>query len=163
MANNEDISIRVALADDVETIHSLVMALAEDIRSSDQVKSTAESFRTHGFSESPSFESLLAERDGEPVGLCIYFYTFSSWRGEVGVYVQDLYVSNDVRGTGLGKKMLAETVRRASTKGATHLRLCVDHDNDPAQNFYRSMGMKWRDDDYVFEADGPAFTDIGEL
>ena len=64
MVNNEDISIRVALADDAETIHSLVRALAEDIRASDQVKSTAESFRTHGFSGSPSFESLIAERDG---------------------------------------------------------------------------------------------------
>ena len=163
MVNNEDISIRVALSDDAETIHSLVRALAEDIRASDQVKSTAESFRTHGFSESPSFESLIAERDGKPVGLCIYFYTFSSWRGEVGLYVQDLYISNDVRGTGRGKKMLAQAVRRSAKKGATHLRLCVDHDNSPAQNFYNSIGMRWRDDDYVFEADGLAFTDIGEL
>lgn len=69
-------------------------------------------------------------------------------------------MSSGQRGSGLGKKLLAEVVRLGKEKGATHLRLCVDHENAAAQDFYRAIGFKWRDDDHVYEADGRAFHDI---
>ena len=163
MSDHSEITIRPAIAADAATIHALTLALAESTEAPGKVSSKPENFLEHGFSEEPRFEALLAETSGKAVGLCLYFYTFSSWRGETGIYIQDLYVSDDLRGTGLGRQLLAETVRRADRKGATHLRLCVDHDNSSAQDFYSAVGMKLRDDDYVFEADGRAFSDLGHL
>jgi len=153
-------TIRKATKDDAATLHALTVALAEEIGSSMKMQSTAQDCRTHGFSESPFFEAILAETDGRACGLCIYFYTYSSWRGEPGIYVQDLYVGSGMRGTGLGKELLAKVVMLGKEKGATHLRLCVDHENSAAQDFYRAIGFKWRDDDHVYETDGRAFHDL---
>ena len=163
MSADDEIMIRPAVSADADTIHTLVLALAATTDAALDVTSVPDNYRKYGFAESPLFEALLAEKKGEPVGLCLYFQTFSSWRGEPGVYIQDLYVSDDVRGTGLGRELLAETVRLSAKKGATHLTLCVDSDNASAQEFYSAIGMRYRDDECVFEADGRIFEDLGGL
>ena len=161
MSDDREIIIRPAAVSDAETLHALVQALSATTDSALQVTSVPDNFREHGFGESRSFEALLAEKNGEPVGLCLFFHTFSSWRGEPGVYIQDLYVSDDVRGTGLGRKLLAETVRLTAKNGATHMTLCVDSDNTSAAAFYAAVGIKYRDDEHVYEAEGDAFFAIG--
>ena len=95
------------------------------------------------FSNSAAAEVAFSQLylDGDIVGMSLFFYNFSTWRGEPGVYVQDMVVSERARGLGLGRRLLLETARHASRHGATHLRLSVDQDNAAAIGFYRSLGL----------------------
>ncbi len=161
MGTCTDIQIRAARPGDAATIHALTTALASDIDSVQQVTSAPGDFEKYGFGDKQRFSALLAECKQRAVGLCIFFPTFSSWRGEPGIYVQDLYVSGDARGANIGQRLLAEAVRRSSEDGATHIRLCVDHTNTAAQGFYEAIGMRWRDDERVFEASGVDFVALG--
>lgn len=108
------------------------------------------------------FEALIAEQAGEPVGFCLSFPSFSSWRGERGVYVQDLYVATEARGTGLGRRLLAETARRAREQGARYLRLSVASHNAPARAFYRRTGLAHADDECIYQAVGAAFDRLAD-
>ena len=107
------------------------------------------------------FEALLAEQNGAALGLALFLYTYSSWRGEPGVYIQDLVVSAQARGLGLGRQLVAATVCHAREHGATHLRLSVEHDNEQAIAFYKSIGLRHSDNEKIFEANGDAFGQLG--
>src|SRR5690606_7691966 len=146
--------IRTATADDAEHLHAMLLELARATGLRAKIRSKPEVFRKLGFRESPAFQALIAEQDGHPVWLSPSFYHFSSWRGELGVYVQDLYVASEMRGTGLGRRLLAETVRLGRTQGATHLRLSVERDNARAHRFYRKLGLKLSGSELIFQATG---------
>ncbi|HEX2138542.1 MAG TPA: GNAT family N-acetyltransferase, partial [Woeseiaceae bacterium] len=134
------VAIRVATADDAENLHGMLLELARDTGLPEKIRSKPDDLRRLGFRERPAFHALIAERQDKPLGLSLFFYNFSSWRGELGVYVQDLYVAEDARGTGLGRRLVEETVRLGRLQGATHLRLSVDRGNEAAQRFYRGLG-----------------------
>ena len=138
----------------------MVQQLAADIGMADRVTSRPEDFMRYGFGPEACFEALIAERDGEPLGLCLYFFSFSSWAGRRGVYVQDIFVSRDARGSGLGRRLLAETARRAAQQGAVFLRLAVDRENRPARQFYRLMGMEHADHDCIYKAWDESFEQL---
>lgn len=157
MCGTAHVSIRLAGVDDAETVHDMIFALAEVLGHERKVVSTVADLVEHGFSRHAAFEVLLAERNSEPMGICLFFYSFSTWRGALGVYIQDLYVSDEARGTGLGRKLVEETCRIAAAQGANHLRLVVDSNNTGAQAFYETLGMKVRDDEMIYQASGAAF------
>jgi ribosomal protein S18 acetylase RimI-like enzyme len=152
-----DIRIRLATADDASGIHGMIVELARATGLRQEVTSKPEHFLRHGAGERPAFEAYVAERDGKALGLCLFFYSFSSWRGELGVYVQDLYVSDEARGTGLGRRLIAETVRHATERGATYLRLSVARENAAAQQFYSRIGMSESGEECIYQATGPDF------
>jgi GNAT superfamily N-acetyltransferase len=147
-----EIRIRPAIADDAESIHAMVLALAESTGMAHLVRSTPDDFRRHGFGEPKCFECLIAEQEGKAMGLCLYFFSFSSWFGKRGVYVQDIFVDPAARGTGLGKRLLAETASRAAEQGAAFMRLAVDKDNRGARAFYEHVGMVHADHDFIYKA-----------
>lgn len=152
--------IRLATEDDVGKLHAMIVGLAKATGLREKVTSKPEDFRRFGSRGQPAFQALIAELDGEPVGLSLFFYSFSSWRGELGVYVQDLYVSGKVRGTGLGRRLIGETARLSKKRGATYLRLSVGKSNAAAQAFYRSIGLSLSDDECIYQAIGPAFEQL---
>lgn len=153
----DKVEIRAAVESDAAVMHALLTELAEATRVRDKLISSADDLRRHGFSEAPKYEALLAEQDGEIVGMTLFFYTFSSWRGAPGVYVQDIVVRKSARGRGIGRRLLLETAKQAGRQGATHLRLAVEHDNADAARFYDRLGLKPCDSERMFEADGAAF------
>ena len=155
-----DIIIRKANPADAGSIAELVRRLAQATGETDKVKSCADDFLRFGFSTPPAFIALLAERDGSAVGLSLWFYDFSSWRGELGVYLQDLYVDDDLRGSGLGRRLLAATAAAAIADGATHLRLSVAADNAAARRFYQHLGFTHRDDERTYQVSDEAFTSL---
>lgn len=157
---NDRVKIRVALRSDAADLHGMVKALAKTTGLEHKISSSAKDFLYHGFEESRAFEALIAEQDGKPVGLCLFFYTFSSWRGKLGVYIQDLYVDESQRGTGLGRRLVVETVRCGKQQGADHLRLSVDSENVGAHAFYEHIGMSRRDDEFIFQAADQAFENL---
>lgn len=152
-----DINIRLATAEDATRIHGLIVELAKATGLHENVLSQPENFLRHGFGEAPAFRALLAERAGKALGLCLFFYSFSSWRGELGVYVQDLYVSPETRGSGLGRRLIQQTAALASARGATYLRLSVATTNVAAQKFYDVIGLRRSDEECIYHAVGPAF------
>jgi len=152
-----DIDVRLATDHDASTIHALIVELGRATGLRQKVTSRPEHFLRHGSGDRPAFEAFIAERDGRPLGLCLFFYSFSSWRGELGVYVQDLFVSGDARGCGLGRRLIMETARLAKGRGATYLRLSVARENTAAQKFYRTIGMSEAEDECIYQAAGPDF------
>lgn len=145
-------SIREATAADADVIHALVRQLADITGQQHRFRSNVDDFLKYGFSEDPQFFALLAEKDGTVFGMCLYFYDFSSWRGELGVYVQDLIVDPDANVQGAGRALIQETVRRGHQHGATHLRLTVEQDNENAIRFYEHLGMKESVTERIFTA-----------
>ncbi len=156
------VAIRIARHTDAPTLHALVLELAESSGELDKFTSVTEDFVQHGFANQPAFESLIAEQDGEAIGLSLFFYNFSSWQGTLGVYIQDLYVKPSHRSLGLGRQLIIETANLARQRGADHLRLSVDSGNKNAQQFYQHLGLTWREQEQLYQADGTAFTNLAE-
>lgn len=156
-------NIRRATREDADDIHELVVELAVATGMQHKVRSTAADFLAHGFGADPHFHALVADKNGRIIGLCLYFYEFSTWLGTPGIYIQDLVVRRDVRSAGLGRQLVAETVRVAQRNGATHLRLSVDVNNEGAIRFYRKLGMKSSSDERIFHAHGTAFRKLAEI
>jgi ribosomal protein S18 acetylase RimI-like enzyme len=137
----DEIDIAPARPDDAPAIHSLLRALAVALNRPHDVKSTPADIARYGFGLSPAFETVLARRRGSPVGLVLYFYEFSTWRGCPGVYIQDLFVDSALRGSGLGRRLLAFVATRAAARQATYMRLSVDVGNDEGLGFYGRLGF----------------------
>ena len=155
--------VRAATVDDVATIHALLVELAEATGLSHKLLTSKDDLVRHGFSKTPAFEVLLAEQDGTALGMALYFYNYSSWRGRLGVYIQDLVVERHARGLGIGGLLVRETARRAKRRGATHLRLSVEHDNRAAHKFYESLGVRAAPSERILEADGTAFERLAQV
>ncbi len=151
------IKLRVATIDDAETIHGMILAMATEMGSAAKVSSCADDFRRFGFTDSPSFHALIAERDGAAIGMCVYFFSFSTWRGTRGVYLQDIYIAKAERGGGLARRMIAETARQAGAQGAKYLRLSVDAQNTAARRFYEKIGLALSERERIYMAKDGAF------
>lgn len=152
--------IRPATKDDAEAIQSMVAALAcETIGEKQQVLSV-DAVRRYGFDAEKSFESVVAEQDGEIVAAMILLDEFSTWRGEKGVYVLDIYIAPIARGLGLGRRLVAEAARWGRARGADYIRLSVDQKNIHAINFYEAIGFKEGSRDRVFILSGEALETI---
>lgn len=151
------LTIRVGEASDSELIHASLVAMAQVMDKGAKITSTASDIRKHGFGDQPAFEVLIAEFDGTFAGLCLTFPSFSTWRGEPGIYVQDLYVDDAFRGRRIGEKLLRAVARRAKAKGAGYLRLSVDIDNKTAEAFYERLGITHSPSEHVHMIKGDAF------
>ena len=140
----------------------MIVGLARSTREEHRVTSTPADFLRHGFGPAPLFETIIAERDDAPVGLCLYFFTFSTWLGEPGVYVQDIYIDAAERGRGLGRRLVAAAAARGVHRKATHLRLTVASSNLDAKQFYARIGMQHRDAEDTYHLGGEAFERLAE-
>jgi len=150
----EKIEIRLAGAGDAAVIHRLLAELERDLGTQGMVKRKAGDILRYGFSETPFFEALIAWQDSQPVGLALYFREFSTWRGTPGIYVQDLYVSDDARGSGLGRRLLEAMIERSRSWGATYCKLAVYNDDEAALSFYRHFGFHVSENESVLLIDG---------
>lgn len=139
--------IRLATIQDVPEVQRLLKELAAALGKSDEIKGTEQDLERHGFGDHPRFEAMLALVDDEAVGLAVFFYEYSTWRGSPGVYIQDLYVSSQARGTGLGRQLLRAVRERAGARGGRYVKLTVYDGNQAAISFYRHLGFELCDDE----------------
>ncbi|KAJ7185496.1 acyl-CoA N-acyltransferase [Mycena filopes] len=130
-------TIRPARPEDVDDILQLIVDLATYEKEPESVKATPELLRKNLF-ETPYAHALLAFNPGEakPVGLALYFFNYSTWTGRPGLYLEDLYVSPECRGKGLGKALFAELGRIAQEKNCARLDWSVLKWNAPSIAFY---------------------------
>ncbi|MEM9634414.1 MAG: GNAT family N-acetyltransferase [Pseudomonadota bacterium] len=156
-------SFRHAGPDDAQTIFELIQKLSEYLGHTEKLTASPDDFKDVGLGSRPLFSALLAEDRGVAVGLCLYFDSFSSLRGQRGVYVQDLFVTEIARGSGLGRTLLAKVAKEAADQGASYLRLSVDIENIAAQKAYERIGLSEATDEQIRKIDGPQFRQLAAL
>ena len=153
-------AVREARESDVEQLHQLIIDLATYERSADQVKVTPEQLRVALFGPHPAVYALVAEAeaeaDGAVVGYALYFLNFSTWEGVHGIYLEDLYVQPEQRGSGLGKALLTALAEIAVSRGYARVEWWVLDWNQPSIDFYRRLGAIAMDDWTVFRLTGDA-------
>ncbi|MBX3210148.1 MAG: GNAT family N-acetyltransferase [Labilithrix sp.] len=136
------IAIRRATPDDAPVILSLIRDLATYEREPDAVVATEADLRRDGFGPSPAFEVLLAERDGATIGFAFYFFTYSTWRGKRCLYLEDLFVQPEHRGSGAGVALMRVLARTAVDRGCARFVWQVLDWNEPSIAFYEKLGAK---------------------
>jgi GNAT superfamily N-acetyltransferase len=135
-------SLRIAPAaeSDVALILSFIRKLAEYEKLSHLVVATEDNIREHVFGANPVAEVLLAYWNEEPAGLALYFRNFSTFLGQPGIYLEDLFVEPAQRGKGIGKALLRRLAEIALERGYGRLDWSVLDWNAPSIEFYRSLG-----------------------
>ena len=122
----------------MDAVVGLVHELAEYEKAPRQCHLTADQLRTALFGEAPALFGHVAESGGEVVGCALWFLNFSTWRGVHGIYLEDLFVSQTQRGSGLGKALLAALADECVRRGLGRLEWSV-LDWNPATEFYKAM------------------------
>jgi GNAT superfamily N-acetyltransferase len=150
--------VREARESDRERIRQLIIDLASYERAAQEVKTTTEQLRTALFGPQPAAYALVAESDEQVVGFALYFRNFSTWEGVHGLYLEDLYVMPEYRGSGLGKALLTSLAGLAVERGYARLEWAVLDWNQPAIDFYRSLGAVALDEWTVYRLSGEALT-----
>ncbi len=160
MTTPEDFIIRAAVEADVPLILSFIKELAEYERLSHQVVATEELLHRFLFGEHPAAEVLIGEYQGKPVGFALFFHNFSTFLGRPGIYLEDLYVRPAVRGKGFGKALLARLASLAEERNCGRLEWAVLDWNQPAIDFYKSLGAAPMFDWRIFRLTGEALRDL---
>jgi GNAT superfamily N-acetyltransferase len=150
--------IRPAAPADVPAIHRLIRELADYERSLAEVTATEQDLHDSLFRADPAVFAHVAEHEGSVVGFALWFLNYSTWLGKHGIYLEDLYVSPQLRGRGLGKALLAELAAICVQRGYGRLEWWVLDWNAPAIGFYRSIGAIGMDEWTVQRLTGPALT-----
>ena len=134
-----DTTIRWARPEDAGCIINLIKRLAAyESEPQTSIKITETDIHRDGFSEPKRFECLIAELDEEVAGFALFFHNYSTWMGKPGIYLEDLYVDEKARGSGLGKNLMAALAKLAQERGCERLELSV-LDWNPTRNFYHAI------------------------
>jgi GNAT superfamily N-acetyltransferase len=152
--------IRACHEDDADTLSGLIRELAVYEKLEHHAKATAEDLRKHLFGPRPYAEALVAELDGAAVGFALFFHNFSTFRGQPGVYLEDLFVRPEHRGLGIGKALLSAVAKIAVDRGCGRVEWAVLDWNSPAILFYQSLGAVPMDDWSIFRVDGSAMSEL---
>lgn len=141
MTQAENISIRTGTRDDLPQVLALIKELAEYERAPQEVDNTVERMEQDGFGPEKVFDFLVAEMGGRIVGLALYYWSYSTWKGKC-MYLEDLVVTESHRRYGLGRKLFRELIQIAKAKDVRRLSWQVLEWNEPAINFYKGIGAE---------------------
>ncbi|MFI5608793.1 GNAT family N-acetyltransferase [Amycolatopsis sp. NPDC051903] len=140
-----DPRVRRIRPEDVDAVVKLVYALAEFERAPDECHLEPPQLHDALFGPAPALFGHVAEVDGTVGGFALWFLNFSTWRGTHGIYLEDLFVRAELRGSGLGKALLAALAAECVDKGYQRLEWSVLNWN-PAVGFYRALGAVAQDE-----------------
>lgn len=154
------VTIRRARPGDVPDIHRLITALAVYERSPDAVKATEEWLEQTMFGEDPRVFVHLADRDGETVGVALWFLTYSTWTGSPTLYLEDLFVDESARGLGIGRMLFRALAKEARALGCGRIDWAVLDWNEKAMDFYRSLGAHHSTGWQPWRIEGPALDEL---
>ena len=155
------LSIRFATPDDLPLIADLIRALAEYEKLADEVRFDEAVLGEKLFGARPFAEVIIGEVDGAPQGFALFFHNFSTFEGKPGVYLEDLFVRPEARGSGLGKALLARLAAIAVERDCARLEWSVLDWNAPAIGFYKKLGARLMDEWTVMRVDGAALVQLG--
>lgn len=150
------LTIRPARPDEAGLVLDFIKALAEYERLAHEVVATEAEIAAALFDENPKAFCDIAEWNGEPAGFAVWFYTYSTFSGRHGIWLEDLFVHPQFRGHGIGKALMAGLAKRCLDEGLPRLAWWVLNWNEPSRVFYRSLGAKAQDEWTVKRLDGEA-------
>lgn len=157
------VTIRPCRPEDAATLVLMIRELAQYEHLEDFARATADALRAHLFGPRPFAEALIAEVEGQPAGFALYFGTYSTFRGQPGLYLEDIYVREALRGRRIGTALLAAVARVAVERGCGRLEWSVLDWNKPALDFYRGHGARPLDDWTVYRIDDEALARLADL
>lgn len=162
MNSSSSISIRPATAGDCSLILRFIIALAEYENLRHEVVATEASLRATLFGERPGAEVLIADWDHQPAGFALFFPNYSTFLGQSGIYLEDLFVFDDYRGRGMGKALLARLAALTLERRGARLDWSVLDWNQPSIDFYRSIGARSLDEWTQFRLTGRALLNLAK-
>ena len=154
------LSVREANAADVRAIALLIREFAEFEKLSEWCEVTETDLREAIFDEQKFVQALVALADNRYVGYALFFPVFKSFRGERSIFLEDLYITPDLRGNGLGFAMLREVAVYAKRQGFVRLDWQALKWNEAAINFYKNLGAETDDENFDFRLRGAAFEQL---
>ncbi len=157
-----DPRIRPAAPGDVDRIVQLVYELAEYEKLVEQCHLTGELLRAALFCDSPALFGHVAVAGDDVIGYTLHFLNYSTWEGVHGIFLEDLYVQPDHRGSGLGKALLINLAEIAVRSGYARVEWSVLDWNAPSIAFYEAMGAVAMDGWTVYRLTGPALARTGQ-
>ncbi len=156
MASNDALTIAPADESQLPLILKFIRSLAEYEKLTQAVVADEKVLRDSLFGPKPAAEVLIAYLGPEPVGFAIFFHNFSTFIGRPGIYLEDLFVDPPHRGKGVGKALLKHLAKLAQERRCGRLEWAVLDWNQPAIDFYRSVGAVPLDDWKIFRLSGDA-------
>lgn len=152
--------IRPASVDDAALILRFITDLAIYENAEHEVKTDVAGIRASLFGDGSTTHGLICEQDGVAIGFAVYFFSYSTWLGKHGIYLEDLYVSPEHRKLGAGKALLRHLAQLAVAKGCGRMEWAVLDWNTPAIEFYEAFGAQPKDDWIVYRLTGQALQDF---
>lgn len=157
-----DINIRCATIKDCALIRQFIRQLAVYEKLEAEAVATDEDIAASLFGDKPQAEVVIAERAGEPVGFALFFHNYSTFLGRRGLYLEDLFVVPEARGSGAGKALLKYLAQLALERGCGRFEWWVLDWNKPAIDFYKSLGAEPMEDWTVFRLTGEALENLAK-
>ena len=148
--------IREAKISDVQAIYDLIVELAIYEKEPDAVIASVEDIKENLFGADPVAYCHVAEVDGQVVGIAIWFLNYSTWLGKAGLYLEDLFVKPEFRGSGLGLQLMKTLAQLCVDRNYERFQWWVLDWNEPSINFYRSIGAEAMDEWTVYRLSGSA-------
>jgi len=152
--------IRPARPVDVPAIYQLIRDLADYEHALPEVTGTEDDLHRSLFGPKPAVYAHVAEHEGQVGGFALWFLNYSTWVGQHGIYLEDLYVKPELRGLGLGRALLAELAALCVERGYGRLEWWVLDWNEPARGFYASLGATSMDEWTVHRLTGHALAEL---
>ncbi len=134
----KEVSIRPGKPADMQGVFDLIHQLAVYEKAENELVITPETLVDDGFGEIPSFEALVAEHEGQIIGMALYYPTYSTWKGK-SWYLEDFVVDENFRGHGVGKMIFNALVNQMKERECARLRWQVLDWNEPAIQFYQKI------------------------
>jgi GNAT superfamily N-acetyltransferase len=156
------LSIRPAVLDDLPLIFRFICDLAEYEKLRHEVRADEAALGRYLFGTTPRAEVVIGEIDGHAKGFALFFHNFSTFEGRPGLYLEDLFVDPEARGSGLGRALLARLAQIAIERDCARLEWSVLDWNEPALRFYKALGATPMDEWTVQRVDGPALKDLAD-
>jgi GNAT superfamily N-acetyltransferase len=153
-------SIRPAVAEDAGTIYAFISALAEYEKLGHEVVASVEDLRRELFGSPPRAEVVFACEDDVPVGFALFFHTLSTFLGRPGLYLEDIFVLPEHRGKGHGRAMMIHLAKIAHERGCGRFEWTVLDWNQPAIDFYRTLGAEQKQEWIIQRVSGPALAEL---
>ncbi|GGA46934.1 GNAT family N-acetyltransferase [Pelagibacterium lentulum] len=149
------LTIRRAQKGDAALILEFIIRLAEFERLNDEVTATEADIDRDLFGPEARVFCEIAEQEGEPVGFALWYYTYSTFQGRHGIWLEDLFVDPDARGNGIGKALLVNLAKRCKAEGLGRLSWWVLNWNETAIDFYKAQGAVLHDEWTTCRVSGP--------
>lgn len=141
--------IREGNKSDLPEVLKLIVELAEYEKAANEVENTVEQMEKDGFRDNPIYGLFVAEsEEGKIVGIAIFYYRYSTWKGK-RMYLEDLVVSENHRGKGIGKMLFDAIIKKGKEEDCTGMMWQVLDWNEPAINFYKKYYKAHLDGEWI--------------